>query len=474
MDQLGRQPELHARAEIAESGPGIEELVEVVSSAATTTGSRIKVVGSGHSFTDAACTDGTLIQLDHYRRLVAVDRERCQVTVQAGMTIADLNSTLALYGMALPNLGDIEYQTISGALATATHGTGSRLGCLATQVVAAELVTADGSVRSLSADDDGDAFEAARVSIGALGAVSTLTLQCVPAFNLHAVEEPLRLDEALESFDELADGNDHMEFYWMPHSRWVILKRNNRVEGPERRRPRLKEWYDDIFFQNTLFGLLGKVQMRKPEWVRPINRALPKPSRLDYIQRSDRVFTTPRRVRFCEMEYGFARVHAREVIGEVRDFLTSSGLQIGFPIEVRVAAADDIPAVDGGRAGQALGVSSPAMCSRASRTTATSAASSGSWATSADAHTGASCISRRPRRWPPSIRTGTTSNACGGPSILRATLPTPTPIGSSAPSRSVGGPTVRRSGGPAVQPSGAAEGQPPDVSRARLRVAVIP
>jgi len=320
---------------------GIEELVEVVK-AATATGGRVKVVGSGHSFTDAACTSGTLIELDRYQRLLAVDRERCQVTVQAGMTVADLNATLALYGMALPNLGDVEYQTISGALATGTHGTGSRLGCLATQVVAAELVTADGSVLSLSADDDREAFEAARVSIGALGAVSTLTLQCVPAFNLHALEEPLRLDEALESFDELADGNDHMEFYWMPHSRWVILKRNNRVEGAERTRSRLKEWYDDIFFQNILFGLLGKVQMRKPEWVRPINRALPKPSRVDYVERSDRVFTSPRLVRFCEMEYAFPRRQAKEVIAEVRDFLTSSGLQIGFPIEVRVAAADDV------------------------------------------------------------------------------------------------------------------------------------
>src|SRR5579862_7472439 len=319
----------------------LDELVEVVKAAAAG-GGRIKVVGRGHSFTDAACTSGTLVSLDRYQRLLAVDRERCRVTVQGGMTIADLNATLALYSMAMPNLGDIEYQTISGALATATHGTGSRLGCLATQVIGAELVTADGSVLTLSADDDREAFEAARVSIGALGAVSTLTLQCVPAFNLHAVEEPLRLEEALESFDELADGNDHMEFYWMPHSRWVILKRNNRVEGPERPRSPLKEWYDDRFFQNTLFGLLGRVQVRKPEWVRPINRAIPKPSRVDYVQRSDRVFTTPRLVRFCEMEYGFPRRHATEVIGEVRDFLNSSGLQIGFPIEVRVAAADDV------------------------------------------------------------------------------------------------------------------------------------
>jgi L-gulono-1,4-lactone dehydrogenase len=179
--------------------------------------------------------------------------------------------------------------------------------------------------------------------VGALGAVSSLTLQCVPAFNLHAVEEPMRFEEAIERFGELADGNDHMEFYWMPYSRWVILKRNNRVDGPERARSKPREWFDDQFFQNTLFGLLGKVQMRRPDWVRPINKALPKPSRIDYVERSDRVFTSPRRVKFWEMEYGFGREHFPDVIAEVRDFLTTSGLNIGFPIEVRVTAPDDIP-----------------------------------------------------------------------------------------------------------------------------------
>jgi FAD-linked oxidoreductase len=265
------------------------------------------------------------------------------VTVEAGITLRALNRTLALYGLALPNLGDIEYQTLSGALATGTHGTGSRLGCLATQVVGMELVTGDGSVVSLSADDDPEAFAAAKVSVGALGAVSTISLRCVPSFNLHAVEEPLLIDDVIERFDELVDGNDHFEFFWMPYSRWVIAKRNNRVDGPEHPRSRRKEWYDDLFMQNHLFGLLGKVQVHRPQWVRTINRAIPKPSLIDYVERSDRVFTSPRLVKFCEMEYGFPRADARAVVTEVRRYLTGSGLNIGFPIEVRVTGADDIP-----------------------------------------------------------------------------------------------------------------------------------
>ena len=321
---------------------GTDELAAVVADAAAR-GRPVKVVGSGHSFTDVACTSGTLVRLDRHQRLLALDRDTGRVTVEAGMTLATLNRTLALYGLALPNLGDIEYQTVAGALATGTHGTGSRLGCLATAVIGIDLVTGDGSVRTLSAAADPEAFAAAKVSLGALGAVATISLQCVPAFNLHAEEGPLRIDEAMERFDDLADGNDHFEFFWMPYSRWVIAKRNNRVDGPERRRPPLKEWVDDVLVQNHLFGLLGQVQVRRPGWVRAINRAIPKPGVIDYVERSDRVFTSPRRVRFYEMEYGFPRAHARDVIAEVRRYLTGSGLNIGFPIEVRVAAADDIP-----------------------------------------------------------------------------------------------------------------------------------
>jgi len=163
----------------------------------------------------------------------------------------------------------------------------------------------------------------------------------VPAFNLHAWEGPIRIDEVSERFDELADGNDHFEFFWMPHARWVIAKRNNRVDGPERRRSAGREWFDDMLMQNHLFWLVGRAQVHRPGWVRAINRAIPKPGVIDYVDRSDRVFTTPRKVRFYEMEYGFPRQHAVSVLTEVRRLV--SGLDIGFPIEVRVAAADEIP-----------------------------------------------------------------------------------------------------------------------------------
>jgi len=321
---------------------GTEQLSEVVRRASAS-GQRVKVAGRGHSFTDAACTDGTLVLLDRHRRTLALDRDQARITVQAGITLHELGTVLARYGLALPNLGDIDAQTVAGALATGTHGTGSAHRCIAAQVLAMELVTGDGSVLELSPTSDGGAFEAALVSVGALGAVSTVTLQCIPAFNLRAEEGAMRIDEVLERFDELAGANEHFEFFWMPHSKWAIVKRNNRVDAPRGGRSRAREWFDDMFVQNHLFGLVGQVQRRRPGWVPAINRAIGKPAGADYVDRSDRVFTTPRKVRFEEMEYGFGRGDARRVVEEVRRVAMARELGVGFPIEVRVTAADDIP-----------------------------------------------------------------------------------------------------------------------------------
>jgi FAD/FMN-containing dehydrogenase len=118
---------------------------------------------------------------------------------------------------------------------------------------------------------------------------------------------------------------------------------NNRVDGPEEPRSRSKEWIDDIFFQNHLFAGMGKLRRRSPRLAKAVGRVVPKQGRVEYVERSDRVFTSPRLVRFNEMEYGFPREHAGAVLRELREWFKTSGLDVGFPIEVRVTAADDIP-----------------------------------------------------------------------------------------------------------------------------------
>lgn len=307
-------------------------------------GQRVKVFGAGHSFTAAACTDGVLLSLDHLDAVEAVDRKTHRVTVEAGIRLSALNDRLAELDLAMPNLGDIAYQSIAGAIATATHGTGAELGNLATTVVGMELVTGRGDVIWCDEHVRRELWTAARVGIGALGIVTKVTLQCVPAFNLHAVETKEPLDGLLASFAEEAAANDHFEFFWMPGARNCQVKRNNRTEAAADPSSRVTYVREKILAENVAFGLVNRVSRRFPT-------AAPRVAKLvsagvaerDFVDRSDKVFASPRLVKFYEMEYGLPREALPEALGRVRDFMAHLGEPIMFPIEVRVSAADDIP-----------------------------------------------------------------------------------------------------------------------------------
>jgi L-gulono-1,4-lactone dehydrogenase len=322
-----------------------EEVAEVVRRAAER-GERVKPIGSGHSFTGIGRPE--LIQLD----MAALDslhstyREEAAVTVGAGTPLHRLNDLLAGVGLAMTNLGDIDAQTISGAISTGTHGTGEKYGGIATQVIGLEMVLADGSVVECSATERPELWSAARVGLGALGVVTRVTLRCVPLFTIRAEEGPMPLDELLERFDELAGSVDHFEAYWFPHTRATLTKRNTRLplaEGLDRL-PAWREWLDDEFLSNRVFGWTVELGKRRPALVPKLNqfasRALGSRSFTDL---SYKVFTSPRRVRFREMELAIPRGAAVEAIREVVEAIEASGMNIGFPVELRVSAADDIP-----------------------------------------------------------------------------------------------------------------------------------
>jgi len=323
--------------------PATEEDIVAALKRAATAGERVKVAGSGHSFTDIACTGGRMLKLDNYGRVLEVDAAARTVTVESGITIAALADQLARNGLAFPNLGDIGYQTISGAISTSTHGTGERLGNLATQVKALRLVLADGSAVDLSPTSDADGFKAAQVSLGALGVISTVTLQCVPAFTLHAVEGPGKLDEVLEAFEQNVAANDHYEFYWFPYTEVCLVKANNRTDGEPRPKSGARAWFEDQFVGNTVFGFVCRVMRARPTWIPRLHRLVGKAiTRSEYSDRSDRVFTSPRLVRFTEMEYAIPRESALYALREVKRLIDEKGFDVAFPIECRVSAPDDI------------------------------------------------------------------------------------------------------------------------------------
>jgi L-gulono-1,4-lactone dehydrogenase len=283
--------------------------------------------------------------LDRLSGIVRADRETGLVTALAGTRLHDLSEALWHLGLGLSNLGDIDAQTVAGAVSTGTHGTGARLGGLATQLRGLRLVLADGSVRDVDAESDPALFAAARVGLGALGVIGSVTVQCEPTFALAASESPAGLDDVLAHLDELVDGNDHFEFYWFPHTRRVLTKRNNRVRPGTRLRPlrRVRHYVDDELLANTTFEMINRLTARRPALIPRANaiaaRAL---SARDYIDRADRVFTSSRRVVFREMEYAVPRAAVPELLAGIEAYLARSGERIGFPVEVRFAAADDI------------------------------------------------------------------------------------------------------------------------------------
>ena len=319
-----------------------EELAQIVRDAAGA-GERVKVVGTGHSFTAIALTDGHLVSLDNYQRVVRTDAVTGRVTVQAGIKLHRLNEELYRRGLAMPNLGDIDRQSIAGAISTATHGTARDLGGIARDVVAMRLITGDGSIIDCSPDENPDIFHAARVGVGALGVISTVTLQCVPAFNLHAREVPMNVEECLENMDEYIATNDHFEFFWVAGTRWVVAKFNNRTTADGPRRNRWQQFRDDVLFGNGSFWVTCRAGRINPEWIPRVSKVLPHAGALDYVDKSYNVFCSPRKVKFYEMEYEVPFEATKEAFNRVREYVKRSGLILSFPIEVRFTVADDIP-----------------------------------------------------------------------------------------------------------------------------------
>jgi len=320
-----------------------EAIVDAVKEAGSA-GLTVRALGSGHSFTPAAATAGAALDLSGWAGVISADARTGLVTVRSGTTIRALNAALDTLGLAMPNLGDIDAQTISGAIATGTHGTGARLGGIATQVAALELVLADGSVVSCSARERPDLFSAARVSVGALGVISTVTLSCVPAFTLAADERPMPLSEVTARFAEFAADNDHFEFYWFPYGRNALVKRNNvSAEYLPPRMPAWRRYWEYEVMENAAFGTLCRAGRAMPRLIQPLNRlAAATLSTRSYSDTSHRVFVTPRRVRFVESEYAVPRDSVLDVLAELRAGVRRLAHPVMFPVEVRVAAADDI------------------------------------------------------------------------------------------------------------------------------------
>ena len=308
-------------------------------------GLQVKAVGSGHSFSGIAVAPGVLLDLTDLTGLVSVDRERGRATLLAGTKLHRIPALLAPYGLAMENLGDIDRQSISGAVSTGTHGTGARFGGIATQVVAATLVTADGELLTVDETQNTELLPAVALALGALGVLVEVTLQCVPQFVLHAVEHPEPVDAVVAGLGDRAAAADHFEFYWFPHTDVALTKTDTRLPESARRQrlPAVGKWVDETLLANGLFRATCAAGAVAPSVVPGINRLA---TRLtgdrEYSDLSAAVFTQHRGVRFREMEYAVPVEHLAAAFDELRALVAERGWRISFPVEVRVAAADGL------------------------------------------------------------------------------------------------------------------------------------
>lgn len=313
--------------------------------AAGKAGLRIKAVGSGHSFTGIAVAPGVQLDLHDLGGSIRVDAAARQVTVAAGVSLHSLVRQLQPHGLALPNLGDIDRQTVAGAISTGTHGTGGGLGGLAGQVVALSLVTGDGSLLRIGGTENAELLPAAALGLGALGIIVDVTLQCVPSFLLHSVETAEPLDGVLEAYLERTAAADHFEFFWFPHTGSALTKTNTRLPPGAGRRAlgRVSRWVDDELLGNGAFRGICALGALRPALVPGFNRLVERLSGgRDYTDDSARVFVTNRTVRFREMEYALPLEAVAAAVNEVRALIETRGWRISFPIEVRAAAADGL------------------------------------------------------------------------------------------------------------------------------------
>ncbi len=305
-------------------------------------GRHVRVAGAGHSFVPLVQTDDVLMSLDEMQGIEAVDSEHGTVTVLGGTRLKNLGNALFERGLAQENLGDIDLQSISGAISTGTHGTGVNFGTLSTQVEGLTLVTAAGEILECSPERDPDVFKAAQVSLGTLGIIAKVKLRIVPAKRLHYQGQRKTLSDCLANLEQYKQENSHFEFYWFPYTDLVQAKFINETTAQASTG---SFWgnFNKIVLENWVYWVLSETCRLVPSFCKKVCQISGLTiANVDEINYSHRLFVTPRWVRFQEMEYNIPAEYARTVINEIQECIERHQFEVHFPLECRFVHADDI------------------------------------------------------------------------------------------------------------------------------------
>ncbi len=305
----------------------------------------LRAMGAGHSFSAIAKPRGTTLTLDRYRGFVGIDRDTGDVTLRGGTRLWEIGPILAKHSRALEVMGDIDRQSIAGAISTGTHGTGGRSTGVSGLVTGLRIVLANGDAVWADREHNVSLFEAARLGLGALGIIVEVRLRTIPLYKLHRREYSAPLEEVASRFLETSMEQDHQEFFFVPGGRSAIVRELNHVpaESSNRGMGPVRTFIESEVVGNGAFALGNRLVQAVPAMKRPLTGAV---SALmpagEAVQLPYRLYVASRRTRFRECEMAIPARRFGEAFEALTRALDSSTRSLIFPLEVRRAAADDV------------------------------------------------------------------------------------------------------------------------------------
>ena len=306
------------------------------------TGRKIRCIGTGHSWSELAPTDDILMATDGLNKILSIDREKNQATIQAGAKLEHLNVQLWEEGYAFGNLGSIARQSLAGAVSTATHGTGLDYQILGSMVESFKLVKADGEVLNVDKKADSELYHTALISLGSLGIITEMTINIVPKFQLHEQSGLMGFKEVCDNILDWLKEENHIKMWWFAHTDKMMVYRYNRTQEPRKdtwfRQKFMDEWVSVYFYRLMLWWSNRKPTRRKWMNRQIVNGLLPDVNR---IERSYKVFNVPEPPIHRETEWAFDINLTPTLLREYKQMVEEKGHLINFIQEIRFVKGDD-------------------------------------------------------------------------------------------------------------------------------------
>ena len=319
----------------------IEEICGIVKEHATK-GKTIRVTGAAHSFSPVAMPEQSALTLHHLRGLIQVDKENGTATFYAGTYLYEVGPLLAQFGLALSNMGDIQAQTLAGAISTGTHGTGITLGSFSSMVVTWGFVNGAGEYVEHHRGDD-ELSKALHVSVGLLGILVKVTIHVVPLYSLHYTSERKQFSEEMNNYEHTIRSHRHVEWFYFPGSDTIQVKKMDAVmptrQSSFQKATKLMQVH---LLENGAFYIASELCKWKPSISNAISSLSSKViSETKQTSISYEIFPSPRSVKFVETEYAIPLQHFTACMEEVHAMFKRRQFDVHFPIECRTTAAED-------------------------------------------------------------------------------------------------------------------------------------